>query len=248
MYCKSPYLTVESASWGFVKFGILLDSGQQSVRVEYLNFRYSRADTDSDSQREDAIRDYNRRIQELTREFHRDVADLRRQEAREREAIARQTAAREVQIAEQAQAEKARIAQEKAAARAQAQEDIASAEEAAGVSFSEAQENYIPALSAHEQALLAHAEALRRSRSSPNYLPDANQIRNAKDVSREIVAGVTEGLEIGNRRDGGLGDASQQASLPEEIVATVVVEFPDGSVQELADQVLRLREQDRTNL
>ena len=148
------------------------ESGQtiEDLRTEYQRDQedaYQRlqerlADADSDSQREDAIRDYNRRIQELTREFHRDVADLRRQEAREREAIARQTAAREVQIAEQAQAEKARIAQAEAAARAQAQEGIASAEEAAGVSFLEAQENYIPALSAHEQALLAHAEALSR--------------------------------------------------------------------------------------
>ena len=148
------------------------ESGQtlEDLRTEYLRDQedaFQRlqdrlADADSDSEREDAIRDYNRRIQELTREFHRDVIDLRRQEARDREAIARQTAAREVQIAEQAQAEKERIAQEEAAARAQAQEGIASAEEAAGVSFSEAQENYIPALSAHEQALLAHAEALSR--------------------------------------------------------------------------------------
>lgn len=95
---------------------------------------------------------------------------------------------------------------------------------------------------------IARQETLRRSRSSPNYLPDANQIRNARDVSREIVAGVTEGLNIGSRRDGGLGDASQQASFPEELTAQVVIQFPDGSVQELADQVLRLREQDRTNL
>ena len=95
---------------------------------------------------------------------------------------------------------------------------------------------------------IARQGALRRSRSAPNYLPDANQIRNAKDVSREIVAGVTEGLAIGERRDGGFGGASPQASLPEEITAQVVIQFPDGSVQELADQVLRLREQDRTNL
>lgn len=95
---------------------------------------------------------------------------------------------------------------------------------------------------------IARQEVLRRSRSVPNYLPDANQIRNARDVSREIVAGVTEGLNIGNRRDGGLGDASQQASLPEEINATLVLEWPDGATIELADQVLRLREQDRTNL
>ena len=120
------------------------------------------ADADTEEDREEAIKRYNRRIQDLTRAFHRDVQDLQKEQARAREDLARQTAAREVQIAEQAQAEKARIAQEEAAARAQAQEGIASAEEAAGVSFSEAQENYIPALSAHEQALLAHAEALSR--------------------------------------------------------------------------------------
>ena len=92
---------------------------------------------------------------------------------------------------------------------------------------------------------IARQEALRRSRSSPNYLPDANQIRNARDVSREIVAGVTEGLNIGSRRDGGLGNASEQASLPEEINATLVLEWPDGATIELRDQILRLEQQDR---
>ena len=92
---------------------------------------------------------------------------------------------------------------------------------------------------------LARSASLNRPRPVPNYLPDANQIRNARDVSREIVAGVTEGLEIGNRRDGGFGGASQQASFPEEVTATVVVQFPDGSVQELRDQILRLEQQDR---
>jgi len=120
------------------------------------------ADADTEEDREEAIKRYNRRIQDLTKAFHRDVLDLQKEQARAREDLARQTAAREVQIAEQAQAEKERIAQEEAAARAQAQEGIASVEEAAGVSFSEAQENYVPALSAHEQALLTHAEALNR--------------------------------------------------------------------------------------
>ena len=70
---------------------------------------------------------------------------------------------------------------------------------------------------------MARSAAFRRPRPAPNYLPDANQIRNARDVSREIVAGVTEGLEIGNRRDGGFGGGSQPSVLPEEINATVVL-------------------------
>ena len=95
---------------------------------------------------------------------------------------------------------------------------------------------------------IARQSALSRSRRTPNYLPDANQIRNARDVSREIVAGVTEGLNIGNRTDGGLGGASQQAALPNEISATIQIEFPDGSITELTDQIVRLRDQDRVNL
>ena len=95
---------------------------------------------------------------------------------------------------------------------------------------------------------IARQGALSRSRRTPNYLPDANQIRNARDVSREIVAGVTEGLNIGNRTDGGLGGASQEAGLPNEISATIQIEFPDGSITELTDQIIRLRDQDRVNL
>ena len=92
---------------------------------------------------------------------------------------------------------------------------------------------------------IARQGALSRSRRTPNYLPDANQIRNARDVSREIVAGVTEGLNIGNRTDGGLGGPSQEAGLPNEISATIQIEFPDGTVQELRDQMVRLEQQDR---
>ena len=95
---------------------------------------------------------------------------------------------------------------------------------------------------------LAQQETLRRTRSAPQFFPTQDQIRNARDVSREIVAGVTEGLNIGNRTDGGFGGASQQAALPNEISATIQIEFPDGSITELTDQIIRLRDQDRVNL
>ena len=90
---------------------------------------------------------------------------------------------------------------------------------------------------------IARQSVLRQSRPTPNYLPDANQIRNARDVSREIVRGIQEAEQS---RDSGI--TPQPAGLPEEITAQVVIQFPDGSTQELADQILRLREQDRTNL
>ena len=128
-------------------------------------------DADSEEDREAARKRYNRRIQDLTREFHRDTLELRREQSRERETIARQAAAREIQIAEEARARTSEIAQQQVDARAAAQEGIiaaesaaaegiTAAESAAGVAFAEAQANYVPALSAHEQALLAHAEAL----------------------------------------------------------------------------------------
>ena len=92
---------------------------------------------------------------------------------------------------------------------------------------------------------MARSAAFRRPRAAPAYLPDSNQIKNSRDVSREIVAGLTEGLEQRSRRDGGFGGASQQAGLPEEITATVQIIFPDGTVQEIRDQMLRLEQQDR---
>ena len=221
------------------------ESGQtiEDLRTEYQRDQedaYQRlqdrlADADSDSQREDAIRDYNRRIQELTREFHRDVADVSRQEARDREAIARQTAAREVQIAEQAQAEKARIAQAEAAARAQAQAGIASAEEAAGVSFLEAQENYIPALSAHEQALLAHAEALRRiSATEASDIASVNQ-RISEIIETSFTDAATAAMTLSEAL-AAVSTAEQQrlATLDTETTGTVA-----GLNQQITDAEAR---------
>ena len=93
---------------------------------------------------------------------------------------------------------------------------------------------------------ISRSAALNRPRPAPAYLPDSNQIRNSRDISREIVAGLTEGLEQRSRRDGGFGGASQQSGFPEgEIQATLFVQFPDGVVQEIRDATLRLEQQDR---
>ena len=93
---------------------------------------------------------------------------------------------------------------------------------------------------------ISRSAAYSQPRQAPAYLPDANQIKNSRDVSREIVAGLTEGLEQRSRRDGGFGGASQQSVLPEgEITANITIEFPDGTVQEIRDQMLRLSVQDR---
>ena len=93
---------------------------------------------------------------------------------------------------------------------------------------------------------MARSAAFRQPRAAPAYLPDSNQIRNSRDISREIVRGLSEGLAIGERRDGGFGGGSQPSVLPEgEITANITIEFPDGTVQEIRDQMLRLSAQDR---
>ena len=91
---------------------------------------------------------------------------------------------------------------------------------------------------------IAREQAHRRSREPQNFFPTATQLRNAADVSREISTGVLEGLASAERsRDS--GGAAQQASFPEEISATIQIQFPDGTVQELRDQMVRLDQQDR---
>ena len=105
-----------------------------------------------------------------------------------------------------------------------------------------------------QTAMIAHSRLASEARrfeslASPRriILPTPASIKKReRTLGREVVAGFTEGLaRSGNRRDGGFGGASQQASFPEEVTATVVVQFPDGSVQELRDQILRLEQQDR---
>ena len=58
---------------------------------------------------------------------------------------------------------------------------------------------------------IAKSETLRRDQETP-YFADQDQIRNARDVSREIVKGVTEGLDIGNRRNG-IGEQQNPVNL-----------------------------------
>ena len=98
---------------------------------------------------------------------------------REREDLAQEQAAKEVEIAERAAAELSGIAQQQTDAQTQARAGIADAESAAGLAFREAQQNYVPALSAHEQALLAHTAALNRiNEESAASTEAANQSRS----------------------------------------------------------------------
>lgn len=90
---------------------------------------------------------------------------------------------------------------------------------------------------------LSRHAAFRGPRPAPNYLPTSDQLRNARDVGREVVAGFAEGLQRRERTD--VGGISQQERFPEERSATLVLEWPDGATIALRDQILRLEQQDR---
>ena len=95
---------------------------------------------------------------------------------------------------------------------------------------------------------LSRQAAFRSPRPAPNYLPTPTQLRNAEDLGREVISGFLEGVNQRSRSTGGFGDASEQASLPEEISATLqILEWPDGAtIQELArPNGSRLEQQDR---
>ena len=90
-----------------------------------------------------------RKRQDLEREIARDTAD-----------IERETADQTIDINKETAEEQSEIGEEKVEATATAAEDQGEVETGAGISFEDAQAVYVPALSAHEQALKEHTEAL----------------------------------------------------------------------------------------
>ena len=139
------------------------DASERAIRqIADINRDPSLSEEERAERREKVERELTRRLLDLGRDHNRRVNDLERQQNRQREDLARQAAAKAVEIAERAQAELAGIADQETAARAQAQEGITTAESAAGIAFQEAQANYVPALSAHEQALSEHTAALNQ--------------------------------------------------------------------------------------
>ena len=94
---------------------------------------------------------------------------------------------------------------------------------------------------------MARSAAFRQPRAAPAYLPDSNQIRNCERCFKRNRSGAHRRFgALGSRRDGGFGGASQQSGFSEgEITANITIEFPDGTVQEIRDQMLRLSAQDR---
>ena len=87
---------------------------------------------------------------------------------------------------------------------------------------------------------MARSAAFRRPRPAPNYLPTPDQLRNARDVGREVVAGFTEGLGQQNSGLGNVG-ASQQ---PKQITVNNMLQLPNGVIKEIGKTTVILAEED----
>ena len=85
---------------------------------------------------------------------------------------------------------------------------------------------------------LARSASLNRPRPAP-YFPTQDQIRNAKDVSREIVSGLTEGL---SQRNSGFGNEGTREQ-PQTIVIENKMQMPSGVVKEISRERIILNEQ-----
>ena len=156
------------------------DARQRNVqKIAEINSDSSLSEVERAERREKADRELTRRLLDLGRAHNRSVNELGIQQSRQREDLARQAAAKEVEIAERAAAQLSGIAQQQTEARTQAQSGITDAESAAGIAFREAQQHYVPALSAHEQALLEHTAALNRiNQESAAATDTVNQARS----------------------------------------------------------------------
>ena len=60
---------------------------------------------------------------------------------------------------------------------------------------------------------MARSAAFRQPRAAPAYLPDSESNQECQGRIERNRAGLTEGLAIGERRDGGFGGASQQVGV-----------------------------------
>jgi len=89
-------------------------------------------------------------------------------------------------------------------------------------------------------------EAASTQRRDP-YFPTPQQLQNARDVSREIVSGFTEGLQAEATRNGGLSAELNGGGTPENEPVVLQFQFEDGTISELTGQIRRLQQQDRSS-
>ena len=140
-------------------------------KMQDLNFKRNqelqkigRDETLSTEEREAKILEIARKYNNLRGDLNianlRKRQDLDREIARNQADIERETADKTIDINEETAEKQSEIGEEKVDATAAAAEDQGEVETDAGISFEDAQAVYVPALSAHEQALREHTAAL----------------------------------------------------------------------------------------
>ena len=210
------------------------DARQRNVqKIAEINSDSSLSEVERAERREKADRELTRRLLDLGRAHNRRVNELGIQQSRQREDLARQAAAKEVEIAERAAAQLSGIAQQETDVRTQAQSGISEAESAAGVAFREAQQHYVPALSAHEQALLEHTAALNQINQESATATEAvnparseaiqaglDEVSAAATALSEALTAVTSAEQerlgaLGTETSAAVGDLQEQRSAAE---------------------------------
>ena len=119
----------------------------------------------------------------------RDEKDLQTEIARDTQDIERETADETIGINEETAEKQSEIGEGKVEATATAAEDQGEIETGAGISFEDAQAVYVPALSAHEQALKDHTAALNTINAAEKEAK-AGVDADAKTVTAEYFAAL----------------------------------------------------------
>ena len=92
---------------------------------------------------------------------------------------------------------------------------------------------------------MARNAAFRQPRAAPAYLPDSNQIREREGRIERNRARAFGRFGATKPQRWWFWGCVPTVGVPEEITATLQIQFPDGTVQELRDQIIRLEAQDR---
>ena len=142
-----------------------------------------------EAKRLEIARKYNNLRGDLNIANLRKRQDLDRDLARDQADIERETADKTIDINEETAEKQSEIGEKKVDATATAAEKEGEVETGAGISFEDAQAVYVPALSAHEQALKDHTEALNAINTAETEAK-AEVDADAKTATQEYFAAL----------------------------------------------------------
>ena len=133
---------------------------KHNQEIKKINENESLSEEEKEKKKLEIAKKYNNLRGDLNIANLRKRQDLERELARDQADIERETADKTIDINAETAEKQSEIGEEKVEATADAAEDQGEVETGAGISFEDAQAVYVPALSAHEQALKEHTAAL----------------------------------------------------------------------------------------